>query len=334
MAQARTVGVRIHRVVAAGVLAGEQIARRRELHLVLDARRQTGEPIDAVAYGGGGNRDGVVAGGGEQAVGAAADQRHKGAAGITELAAILLAVMVGIDPQTVAKRRKFVHARIDGGIELAGRKYHYVRQQPVAVNSGGRIRVGLPRAHRIVSGGHDELDLVIQAGRQSLELVVPVLRSRDVGVVSGRRGGKDLVSVVNISVAVQIASQLYCYAIDTGFARILNPIGVQVVPDEIADLGRERLNEERLLTWPKVEQDGELVAGIRHIAVMCSDSGFVDDGRDSAHVGSSNIGVINVPAIAQQLIDALLDITVGEVPAESGNMVIGNGNVQKGCYRP
>src|SRR5258706_72657 len=84
------------------VLGREEVAGGRcELHLILHARGQAGEVVEAVDAGGG-RRAGVVAGGGDQAVGAAADQRH-GLAGDSGRAVVLLAVVIAVDPEPVAE---------------------------------------------------------------------------------------------------------------------------------------------------------------------------------------------------------------------------------------
>ena len=95
------VGVDGVKAVGADVGCGEDRAGGgRELHLVLLARRQAGEAVDAVGNRGGGGRG--VADAVDQAVGAAADQRDRGADD-ADFTAVLLAVTIGVDPQAVAQ---------------------------------------------------------------------------------------------------------------------------------------------------------------------------------------------------------------------------------------
>ena len=118
LAQTRRSDVRILGVVTPQVLAGVDTARRlAELDLILDARRQAGELVEAVRTCGGGHR-GVVAGGGDQPVSAAADQGDDLPADARG-PIVLDAVAVGVHPQPVAQARGLDVAGVDRRVVVA-----------------------------------------------------------------------------------------------------------------------------------------------------------------------------------------------------------------------
>ena len=117
--QAAAIRIGIDAVVAARIGAGEYGAGGlvTEEHAVF-AGGEVGEAVDPVGSGGGGAA-GVVAGGGKQAIGTAALERHREACEAGG-AIILEAIAIGIDPETIANRSGEKFAEVDAGGVGAG----------------------------------------------------------------------------------------------------------------------------------------------------------------------------------------------------------------------
>ena len=221
------VGVRVDRIKAVGadVGSGKHRARRRvtKPHLVLDPRGQPGEGIDAVS-----NRDrvdrGVVAGGDDQAVRAATDQGDR-APDDAGLAAVLLAVGVGVHPQPVADARELDQPRVPAQVVLARDQRGHDGQ------AGGRVRVAVTGVHALVRGGEvvarrlDERHFVVTR-HQVREPVV----ARVAHAVVGRRRARHQRAVR--------AQQVHRHAVDAaGRAVVLLAVEVVVRPDVVAQAG-------------------------------------------------------------------------------------------------
>ena len=250
------------RYIVADVGAGEdRSGRLAELNLVFRARRQAGEGVGAVSAGDGGG--GGVTDAVDQAIGAAADQRDRLAADAC-LAGVLLAVAVGVVPQAVAQARLMIEARIERAVVFARSEDHDIRHQRVAVGVRRCAAVGLARTDGVKAGGQDEAHLVRQRRSQPHERVM----ARGVG----GGGGQQLVGVVEVAIAVVVAYQLDGGAGDARFAGVLRAVGVQVMPDVIAQLGRLRLDHQWLVVVggvvENVQHHRDRLPHIRHIAVV------------------------------------------------------------------
>ena len=259
----RDIGVGIDHVEAVGadVRRGEQGAGRlAELHLVLHPRRQAGESVDAVRASHRGCRG--VADTVDQAVGAAAGQRHR-LAGDARFAAILLAVAVGVDPQPVAQACRVVEAGIERAVVFAGSEHHDIRNERVAVGVRRCAAVRLARADGVKAGWEEEPHLVRQHRGQPHERVMTR------GVC--RCGGQQFVGVVEVAIAIDVAHQLHGGAGNACFVGVLHAVGVHVVPDVVAQLGCPGLDQDGLVvhrSGKRIEHNANRLPGVRYVAVV------------------------------------------------------------------
>ena len=267
-----------------------------EHHLVLSTRSQPGELVDAVRPGDGGCRG--VANAVDHSVGSAADQGH-GLATDADFARVLLAVAVRIQPQAVAQAGVFVEAGIDRAVVFTGCQHDHARQKSVTVGAGSRVAVDLLRAPCRVAERQGKPHLVGQRGRQPFEAVGTV------GVGGGR--GQNLVGTGEQAVAVQITHQINRGSSNARLTGVLYAVGVQVVPDKIAQLGGSGFNDQRLLmdsVHQRIEHDTNDFARVRHVAVMCQ-----GQGRERVDIGlvdGAEVRCFGVPILAHQLPDRAL----------------------------
>ena len=247
------VGIGIECVVAALVSHSEVEARRLdELHRV-SAGDQSVEVIEAI-----GVRDG---GGNDDAQPIFEVHRDIGQA---DVGAVLHIVAVDVDPDPVAERGVLVEAGIDGAVVLARRQDDDIRQQAIAVAARRGTAVGLTRAEGVVAARQSEQHLVIQAGRQALEVVAAQ-------AIGGGRG-QHLVGAVEQAVAVQVPHQPDASTRNTCFTHILDAVGIAVVPDEVTQLGSLGLDQDGLHMHAsrrhRVKYHTDRFAHIRDIAVV------------------------------------------------------------------
>ena len=283
--------------VAAAVLYREHRARGfAEHHLVLRARSQSGELVEAVRPGDGGCRG--VANAVDQSVGSAADQGH-GLAADADFAGVLLAVAIDIQPQPVAQAGVLVEAGIDRAVVLTGCQHDHVRQKAVTVGAGSRIAVDLSRATGRVAERQGEPHLVGQRGCQPFEAVGTV------GVGGGR--GQNLVGTGEQPVAVQITHQINGGSGNAGLSGVLYAVGVQVVPDKIAKLRSSGFDDQRLLmdaVHQGIKHDTHDLAHVWHVAVMRQ-----GQGRKRVDIGlidGAEVRRFGVPVLTHQFPDRAL----------------------------
>ena len=258
------VGVGVNVVVRAHVGRAEHVGvqahgvRVDETNLVGHAGHQAREPVEAQLPRA---RARVVAsdfeidnGVGHAVVVSVLEQLHRDAVD-THVVDVLQTVGVLVFPDVVAQAggRQRHQAGIDAAVELARQKHHCRG----GTGADGRIAVGGVVGVRVdvwrreaKAVGCGELHLILQARGQAVELVIAcgfaARRARIVRAGSSDRGSQEQVASVVGPAVVEIAEQRDGDAVDTGFVCVLQAVGVEVVPDEVAEPGRQGGDDQRL----------------------------------------------------------------------------------------
>ena len=223
------VGVGVDAVVSALVLEGDFVPGREGTQVEADevvAGGQAGKEVGALVVGVGGGQGGVGAAG--LAVGVEL-HAHAGDAGL--FGGVLDAVAVRVVPDAVADGHGGAadDAHVQGEVLGAGAEGAGGRGL-----AGGGIGVGVDVVGAGVLGGGGE------PGREGGQIEADEVVARgqvieQVAAVGGGGGnGQGRGGAVGVGGAVQGDTD----ALDTGFAGALQTVGVQVVPDEVADAHR------------------------------------------------------------------------------------------------
>ena len=249
------VGVTVNGVggVAIGVLGRQRVAAwGHELNQV-GARHQVGEQVIAIDVGD--LRAFGVAGG---------VQQHHSHARQACFSGVLDAIAVEVNPDSVTQAGVLVEARVDCGVVLACVEHHHVRHRAVAVGARTGVAVDLAGAGSIEAGRLAHHHLVVQARGQPHEGIAAV------GV--GDTGGDHLIRAGEEAVTVHVSHQLHRDTRDARLTGILHAVGVEVVPDEVTQLGGLGLDDQRLLVHAggvdRVKNHAERLTSIRHETVI------------------------------------------------------------------